>query len=290
MYIESESISESLVALSRLLISEGFPASPRDIPTLELRGVLIRIKDPRNRIVCVPERRWSASYAVGEFCWHMSADNSLEFIKYYSEAWRAFSDNGVEISGSCYGRHIFSGGNASQWSTVKNLLRSDVNSRRAVLYFADPGYDLESAKDVPCISNMQFMVRNRKIDCFVSMRSNDLILGYCYDVYFMTMLQEMMAVELGLDIGEYTHFVASMHAYCDKLDVVRNVSSSAMSICEPMSPMCCVDEISTVLEVERMLRSGDANGLNLIGNLSEYWKDFCSPLINKFYKKHGCSM
>lgn len=287
MYIESSSVSESLVEVSRLIIASGVPASPRGIPTLELQGVLIRLKDPRNRIVCVPERRWSASYAAGEFCWHMSADNSLEFINYYSEAWGAFSDDGVRINGSCYGRHIFFGGDTSQWSAVKNILRSDVDSRRAVLYFANSRYDLESAKDVPCVSNMQFMVRNGKLDCFVSMRSNDIILGYCYDVYFLTMLQEMMAVELNLDIGEYTHFAASMHAYYDKIDVISKISNSVMFICEPMMPMCCVDEITTVLDVERMLRNGDVKGLDLIKTLNGYWREFCGPLVKKFYKKHN---
>ena len=45
------------------------------------------------------------------------------------------------------------------------------------------------------------------------MRSNDLWLGFPYDVFQFTCLQVRMAMELGLDIGTYTHIAGSLHLY-----------------------------------------------------------------------------
>jgi thymidylate synthase len=60
---------------------------------------------------------------------------------------------------------------------------------------------------------MQFILRRGLLDAIVVMRSNDVIWGLPYDMFLFTFLQEMMAVELGVDVGRYHHFAASLHLY-----------------------------------------------------------------------------
>jgi thymidylate synthase len=50
------------------------------------------------------------------------------------------------------------------------------------------------------------------------MRSNDIWLGVPYDYFVFTSLQTKMAMELGVDVGEYTHFAGSLHLYKRDLD------------------------------------------------------------------------
>lgn len=46
-----------------------------------------------------------------------------------------------------------------------------------------------------------------------TMRSNDIILGMCYDIPAFTFLQEVMAYWLGLEVGHYIHQPGSLHYY-----------------------------------------------------------------------------
>ena len=51
----------------------------------------------------------------------------------------------------------------------------------------------------------------------VTMRSNDLWYGFCNDQYQFSMLQEMIAKEINIDMGTYYHFAHNLHIYNDKL-------------------------------------------------------------------------
>src|SRR5690606_23041711 len=54
-----------------------------------------------------------------------------------------------------------------------------------------------------------------KLHMITSMRSNDFIFGFQYDVVMFTMLQETIANSLGIDVGNYIHNAGSMHVYKD---------------------------------------------------------------------------
>ena len=45
------------------------------------------------------------------------------------------------------------------------------------------------------------------------MRSNDLWLGFPYDVFQFTCMQVLMSMELGIELGSYTHIAGSLHIY-----------------------------------------------------------------------------
>ena len=45
------------------------------------------------------------------------------------------------------------------------------------------------------------------------MRSNDLWLGFPFDVFQFANMQVLMAMELGVELGTYTHIAGSLHLY-----------------------------------------------------------------------------
>ena len=47
----------------------------------------------------------------------------------------------------------------------------------------------------------------------VHMRSNDAYIGLAHDVFAFTFMQEIVARDVGLDLGTYTHSVGSLHLY-----------------------------------------------------------------------------
>lgn len=65
--------------------------------------------------------------------------------------------------------------------------------------------------DVACTLALQFLLRGGRVHLVVSMRGNDAMIGLVCDVFSFTAIQEFTAVQLGAQLGTYTHQVASMH-------------------------------------------------------------------------------
>jgi thymidylate synthase len=234
------SLDDAYLWIIESILTNGEYVAPRSMPTRELRAIGITICDPRRRYISLPPRRWSFGYALGELCWHLRGSDLLSDIRYYSERWREMSDDGVTIRSSCYGAKIFvrRGSAQSQWESVRETIASDAASRRAIFDFSDGNYpDAIRGRDVNCATTLQFLVRSGKLEAICTMRSNDIILGLPYDVFLFTVLQEMMAVELGLDTGPYHHCVGSLHIYESNLTWSSEIARARPSISEPMPRM-----------------------------------------------------
>jgi len=103
------------------------------------------------------------------------------------------------------------------------------------------------------------------------MRSNDVMLGFGYDIFSFTMLQEMMAIELGVELGWYQHVVGSLHAYERDRKRIEDISSEAV-LREPpeMGPMTDLTAIDAVLQHERVLR--ERGETSIPSGLPLYWR------------------
>lgn len=274
------------------VLAHGRSVRPRGMPTLETTGASIGLEFPRRRCTTLRGRRWSFGLALGEFCWHASGRDDVESIAYYAKRWADFSDDGRHIVGSCYGRRIFHAGGdagASQWERAKRLISEDPDSRRVILNFQDSQTALSiDSKDVACASTMQFLVRDGKVDAIVYMRSNDVFLGLPYDLFVFTMLQELFAAELGLDVGRYHHMVGSLHLYESDLARARNVLVDRSDFMFEMPPMTKPGDLSRFLSAEARIRQDQ----HLVDceELSVYWRDLVDALrMFRALRTHGKS-
>ena len=104
------------------------------------------------------------------------------------------------------------------WEWCFDSLRSDKDTRQAVLRFSLPEHFYKGNKDLTCTLEGNFHIRNDKLYFSVHMRSNDLMLGLVFDLPWFISLMDDMIVELkdlypNLEKGSYTHKVDSMHLY-----------------------------------------------------------------------------
>lgn len=203
----------------------GVISSPRGMKVKELLNVNITIENPRDRIVSCPERHFSAPYAFGELSWYFSARNDLDMMKYYSKMMERGTDDGKTLN-SAYGYRIFGKHKMipfNQWNFVVDTLRNDRDSRRAVIHLHTPNN--EKTNDEVCTMSLQFLIRDGKLDMITTMRSNDVVLGFTYDVFAFTVIQELMANEIGVELGKYHHNVGSMHIYENKFYLFKRTES-----------------------------------------------------------------
>jgi thymidylate synthase len=234
-------------------------SSPRGMKIKEKLGVQFRIKNPRDRLPFVKARDFSLSYFVAETLWYMSGSNSTEWISYYATFWKNISDDG-QTANSAYGARIFkthpriAGGQLNQWEYVKTELKNDPDSRRAVIHIRTPDDSVHAVKDVPCTLALQFFIRDNKLDLHVNMRSSDIILGLVYDVPAFTTVQEIMANELDVELGEYVHTSNSLHCYERDFAMLDEIANETSTIGFPMPVYPKEFPINDLMEVENKVR------------------------------------
>lgn len=209
--IEVNTATEAFEHWYNILNSQNLNASSRDggVKGEVLNAVTI-IKDPTRGIIQSDIRKMPMRYAVGELMWYMSGNPNLSAIRNYTTAWDRMSDDGETVN-SNYGWCIQYKYDFDQWDYVKGLLMKDPNSRQAVIHIK--AADDTPSKDVNCTVCLQFLLREGKLNMTVYMRSNDIWMGFPYDVFSFTAMQCKMAMELNVGIGTYTHIAGSLHLY-----------------------------------------------------------------------------
>jgi len=214
--LNCKSINESYAKLINILITEGTPVSPRGIATREVSPLTVVIDDPRQNVIASPTRKLNYGFMNAELFWILTGSDSVDDIAWYNSTWANFSDDGRTLNGA-YGmrirRHPCAHGEVDQLKAAEEQLRADPLSRQATIVLFNPELDYKQTKDKPCTNLMRFKIRDDKLYMLVVMRSNDVMLGYPYDVYNFTCMQALLASKLGVGLGTYTHVVDSMHVY-----------------------------------------------------------------------------
>ena len=180
----------------------------------EIRGEIINaisvLNDPTRNILKSKRRNLPMRYAIGEMLWYMSGKPLLKEIQKYTDGWDRMSDNGSFVN-SNYGYCIKWKYGFDQWDWCKMELMNNPNSRRAVIHIKEPSN--KESKDVNCTVCLQFFIRDKKLYMTTYMRSNDLWMGFPYDVFQFCNMQVLMSMELGYSLGTYTHIAGSLHLY-----------------------------------------------------------------------------
>lgn len=268
-----------------------FVSAPRGMKIKEKLGVQFRIKNPRDRLPFVESRNFSLSYFVAETLWYMSGSNSTEWISRYAPFWKDISDDG-KTANSAYGARIFrlhpriADGELNQWEYVKSELKRDPDSRRAVIHIRTPDDSLHAVKDVPCTLALQFFIREGSLHLHVNMRSSDIILGIAYDVPAFTTMQEILANELGVELGEYVHTSNSLHCYERDFEMLDAIANSSDNLGRPMPAYpreFPIDDLMRVEDSVHKMNEGEfLDGVFLVGpRLSDKMEDPVScQLVN----------
>lgn len=239
--------------------------APRGNHSREKLNYHFHVQNPVERVCYSKSRKTNIIFNFAEVLWYLSGSNSLDFISYYNKKMPAYSMNQKTLTGTAYGPKIFEFGNAkiNQWQKMKDLLtKEDPDSKRAFIQIFD-ATELVVANniDVSCTIGLQLFVRENKLYMSSYMRANDAFRGMVSDLFSFTFIQELMAKELRLELGEYFHNVGSVHIYEPDNDWVKRVLHEAESNDQynfTFPEMPSMDNwpfIQAVLKYENLLRN-----------------------------------
>lgn len=273
MYISAPTLDDLLRHVYEKLLKSRNHIQPSKGSATEFTGVLLKLSDPRCRLSRT-EVKGTLFSCLGEFSWYLAGSNELGHITHYLPDYTQFSDDGVTTHGA-YGPRLFGTGKNGQVQRIISLLKEKPDSRQAVIQLFGSADLMKKYKDVPCTCTMQFMVRHGRLHMLTTMRSNDVYLGLPHDVFSFTMLQEIIARSLGMDVGPYKHAVGSLHLYDKHREKVEQYLEEGWQMRIPMPSMPSADPwggIRSFLEAERAIRLGE-DLPNSMQDLDPYWAD-----------------
>ena len=181
--------------------------------TKALFNVGFTIQNPIDNHITNKERNWSLQYAKAEWEWYKSGDRSIDKLgQIYGKIppiWEKMADSNRNVN-SNYG---YQWQRNNQIDYVCAKLRQKNNTRQAAISIYDAKEWTSYQKDTPCTYAVQFTILNNKLNMSVLMRSNDIWYGFCNDQYQFSMLQQLVANRLTIEIGSYYHFAHNLHLY-----------------------------------------------------------------------------
>ncbi len=254
---------------SRTSVGSGFGTADR--VTYEIVSPTVKISDPRNRLLPDTCRSTNKGFAFANYLWALTPGAEASQVIAYNARGRAFTDEGGQLVCGL-SRRLIGDASHSPLRDLIRLMRRDPDTRRAYLGFIYPADLRDEPKDFSCFGSLQFLHRQGRLDCIVSMRSQSLIGVMPYDVVLLTMVQETVANELGFDLGSYYHHCGSLHYYEGEEGHLRSVLSCADGV-EAMPPMPARTPLGTdgtLVAAEKNLRR---TGLLDARHLDPYWLD-----------------
>lgn len=179
----------------------------RGFVTKEILPVQLELTNPRSRLIYHKDRTYNLPFNIAELLTYLTGINSVGFLSFFNKKIKDYSDNGETFYGA-YGPRLI-----PYYDEIVNKLKADRGSRQAVMTIYNSEDLMHKTKDVPCTIALDFKIRNDKLSLHTVMRSNDIVWGLQYDLFAFTLIQEILANTIDVEVGPYYHTATSLHVY-----------------------------------------------------------------------------
>lgn len=223
---------------------EGRPPVHGDgLETREMVHAVTHLSNINNSFIFMPERKNDIFACIAECLWVLGGRDDMDFMSTYLPRAILFSDNG-ESWRAGYGTRLrhwqYLTNNDSYYGEVDQIkgivdhLKSNINSRQAVMTIWNPVLDLTEKtihKDYPCSNWIHYLVRDNKLECTVAIRSNDAVFGYsAINLQEFAFLQRIIAALIKVEEGSLTIVSDSLHIYETHYEQVNKILKNSVNI------------------------------------------------------------
>ena len=204
-------VSDIRAKLIQKYKNQEFVIDKTGVKTIELIGESFIIDE--DWIIRPP----NYEYIEREIQWYESKSLYVEDIPGQTPViWKQVADKNGKIN-SNYGYLIWSEENGRQYDHVLNELKKNPNSRRAVMIYNRPtmhtDYCKDGMSDFVCTYANNFLIRDDKLVSHYLMRSNCAIFGANNDFAWARYVQQKLAHDLDIALGDLIWTASSLHVY-----------------------------------------------------------------------------
>jgi len=200
--------AEAVQAVLAKLIDTPLPAEIHGMYAEAIGGQIVLL-NPEFSLIYGSSRKLNYRYMTAEALWNIANRNDVGFLRrYFSGVDNFVSDQeqrNRNVATWAYGPHL-----NSQIRLAFEELKSDPTSRRAIV--TTRVFPMVQGTP-PCLSSVQWFIRNEELIQVTTMRSNDAWLGLPLDLYQFGCWHRMMSAALKVPLGPYIHNTGSLHLY-----------------------------------------------------------------------------
>ncbi|MCZ6701900.1 MAG: thymidylate synthase [Ignavibacteria bacterium] len=210
--------------LVKLVIEHGNLKSSRTgVDTISYFGAFYKV-DLNQGFPLLTTKKMYWNSLLREVLWYLSGENHIRNLRKHTKIWDAWADdNGnLETAYGHYWRHFPSAkkNKFGEWEVkevdqiqyIIDELQSNPNSRRLVVSAWEPG-NATTSKLPPCHYTFVFNVNDGKLNCHLTQRSGDIALGIPFNLAAYSLLTQIIAQQVGLELGEFAHTIIDAHIY-----------------------------------------------------------------------------
>lgn len=198
------------------------------LETAAIPGMHFSIEPEKDGFPLLTLRKIPIVGPVAEQCWFISgARKPSDFLRNYTKIWDAFTNPGDVVS-VAYGYRWRKHFGRDQLALLIELLTKEPSSRHGVIIAWDPAQDglsLFKKPNVPCPYTFTVNIIGGKLHFHCIVRSNDMVLGFPFDVAGFCFLQYVLAQKLGVEVGVYSHSISNAHIYSNHYDGAKELLS-----------------------------------------------------------------
>jgi thymidylate synthase len=215
--------------LVRHVLDNGVRKTNRTgVDTLSVFGAHYRV-DLSEGYPLLTTKKMHFDSMLHEVLWYLSGDDHIRNLRTKTKIWDAWADadGNLDTAYGYFWRRFPSASRdaAGAWQVrevdqiryVIDTLRTNPDSRRMVVSAWEPGNAIAS-KLPPCHYTFTFNVQQGRLCCHLNQRSGDIALGIPFNVAAYGLLTQIIANEVGLAVGVFSHFIVDAHIYTAKPD------------------------------------------------------------------------
>nr|AFN69900.1 dCMP hydroxymethylase [Aeromonas phage Aes144] len=212
-YMAVQDIRETL---AKKFAENEFVIDKSGVKTVEIAPVMFKADE------ALIFGKLNQDYIERELKWYLSQSRYVADIPGKTPLiWEAVADENGMIN-SNYGWAIFSEENGNQFANVVKHLIENPYTRRANMIYTRPSmhtdYNANGMSDFMCTNNVQYQIRDGKLNAVVHMRSNDAIFGYrndwaWQDYVLSRLVDTLQSHEIMVEKGDIYWCADSLHVY-----------------------------------------------------------------------------
>ena len=250
--------------LQELKANPEFTPSPRGIGAREITNLSFELTNPLNRMVWNKARDVNYEFAMKFFLWMINGDTDFSYVAGSNAKAVNFIDKPKDDKAmptnfsTAYGPRIL-----KQMPFIIDELKRDPDSRRCVIHVLNED-DLhmlgtDTKEEYPCTDSITFMIRDNQLHMYTHMRSNNMVLTLCYDIYNFTMLHEYLFKVMkntfpNLKLGTYHQNIVSAHYFDREQELVDKIlGTTDVALSQKKAPVVVAP--SNLAEVRAKLKA-----------------------------------
>ena len=210
--------------LVRLVLENGvWKKSRTGVDTISYFGAFYRV-DLSKGFPLLTTKEVNFTSCLRELLWYLSGEDHIRNLRQHTKIWDAWADEAGNLD-TAYGRywrrfpHACRDGEG-QWQVrevdqiqfVLDTLRTEPTSRRMVVTAWEPG-NATTSKLPPCHYSFVFNVQGDRLNCHLTQRSGDIALGIPFNLACYATLTQILAEQVGLSVGWFSHTIVDAHIY-----------------------------------------------------------------------------